>query len=100
MSMDRMIFVKECFLQNAHFSIELYGWLTFCRFFVHRPQYYKLIEECISQIVLHRGGVDPDFGHKRIDIDVEPLIGEFPLVCLFVLQFSFFMSGYEKRKHK
>ncbi|RMX46568.1 hypothetical protein pdam_00021581 [Pocillopora damicornis] len=39
-----------------------------------RPQYYKLIEECISQIVLHRGGVDPDFGHKRIDIDVEPLI--------------------------
>lgn len=39
-----------------------------------RPQYYKLIEECISQIVLHRGGVDPDFALKRIDIDVEPLI--------------------------
>lgn len=75
------------------------GWL-FAVFFVHRPQYYKLIEECISQIVLHRGGIDPDFGHKRIDIDVEPLIGEFPLVCLFVLQFSFFMSGYEKRKHR
>ena len=42
----------------------------------HRPQYYKLIEECISQIVLHRGGIDPDFASKRMEIDVEPLIGE------------------------
>jgi len=39
-----------------------------------RPQYYKLIEECISQIVLHRGGIDPDFASKRMEIDVEPLI--------------------------
>ena len=46
-------------------------------FIFTRPQYYKLIEECISQIVLHRGGIDPDFALKRIEIDVEPLIGEF-----------------------
>ncbi|WAR00512.1 DIAP2-like protein [Mya arenaria] len=40
-----------------------------------RPQYYKLIEECVTQIVLHRSGVDPDFrGTKRFDIDVEPLL--------------------------
>lgn len=39
-----------------------------------RPQYYKLIEECISQIVLHRSGVDPDFSTKRFQIDVDPLI--------------------------
>ncbi|XP_023218674.1 protein diaphanous homolog 1-like isoform X2 [Centruroides sculpturatus] len=40
-----------------------------------RPAYYKLIEECISQIVLHKSGVDPDFRHtKRFKIDVEPLI--------------------------
>ncbi|KAL5011351.1 hypothetical protein ScPMuIL_009902 [Solemya velum] len=40
-----------------------------------RSQYYKLIEECISQIVLHKNGVDPDFRHtKRFDIDVEPLL--------------------------
>ena len=26
-----------------------------------RPAYYKLVEECVSQIVLHRSGCDPDF---------------------------------------
>jgi len=42
-----------------------------------RPQYYKLIEECVTQIVLHRSGVDPDFRYtKRFSIDVEPLLGE------------------------
>jgi len=48
------------------------SWLCICR-----PQYYKLIEECVTQIVLHRSGVDPDFRHtKRFSIDVEPLLGE------------------------
>lgn len=42
-----------------------------------RPQYYKLIEECVTQIVLHKSGVDPDFRcTKRFSIDVEPLLGE------------------------
>ena len=42
-----------------------------------RLQYYKLIEECITQIVLHKSGVDPDFRYtKRFDIDVDPLIGK------------------------
>ncbi|XP_011337146.1 protein diaphanous isoform X1 [Ooceraea biroi] len=40
-----------------------------------RTAYYKLIEECISQIVLHRSGCDPDFcATKRFQIDVQPLI--------------------------
>ncbi|XP_054279707.1 protein diaphanous isoform X2 [Macrosteles quadrilineatus] len=40
-----------------------------------RPAYYKLIEECVSQIVLHRGGCDPDFTMtRRFNIDVQPLI--------------------------
>ncbi|XP_055958630.1 protein diaphanous homolog 2-like [Patella vulgata] len=39
-----------------------------------RPQYYKLIEECVTQIVLHRNGVDPDFKTQRFEIDVEPLL--------------------------
>ncbi|XP_046422327.1 protein diaphanous isoform X1 [Neodiprion fabricii] len=40
-----------------------------------RPAYYKLIEECVSQIVLHRSGCDPDFSAtKRFQIDVQPLI--------------------------
>ena len=47
--------------------------LFFCR-----PLYYQLIEECVTQIVLHKNGVDPDFRRtKRFDIDVEPIIGEF-----------------------
>ncbi|KAL8189851.1 UNVERIFIED_CONTAM: hypothetical protein K2H54_015017 [Gekko kuhli] len=40
-----------------------------------RPLYFKLIEECISQIVLHRGGVDPDFSYrKRLDVDFSHLM--------------------------
>ncbi|XP_064076062.1 protein diaphanous isoform X1 [Vanessa tameamea] len=40
-----------------------------------RPAYYKLIEECITQIVLHKNGYDPDFRHtQRFNIDVQPLI--------------------------
>ena len=39
-----------------------------------RPAYFKLVEECVSQIVLHRSGYDPDFSStRRFDIDVEPL---------------------------
>ena len=26
-----------------------------------RPAYYKLVEECVSQIILHKSGCDPDF---------------------------------------
>ncbi|CAG5857854.1 unnamed protein product [Menidia menidia] len=37
-----------------------------------RPQYFKIIEECVSQIVLHRSGTDPDFSYrKRLDFDEE-----------------------------
>ncbi|XP_071500054.1 protein diaphanous homolog 2-like isoform X2 [Diadema antillarum] len=40
-----------------------------------RPQYYKLIEECISQIVLHKSGCDPDFRYtQKFEVDVEPLV--------------------------
>ncbi|XP_078403362.1 protein diaphanous homolog 2 isoform X3 [Cetorhinus maximus] len=42
-----------------------------------RPQYYKIIEECISQIVLHRNGVDPDFEYrKRLEVDFSHLIDQ------------------------
>ncbi|VVC99649.1 unnamed protein product [Leptidea sinapis] len=40
-----------------------------------KPAYYKLIEECITQIVLHKNGYDPDFRlTQRFNIDVQPLI--------------------------
>uniref|UniRef100_A0AAQ4Q742 Diaphanous-related formin 3 n=1 Tax=Gasterosteus aculeatus aculeatus TaxID=481459 RepID=A0AAQ4Q742_GASAC len=42
-----------------------------------RPQYFKIIEECVSQIVLHRSGTDPDFGYrKRLDVDFSHLLGK------------------------
>lgn len=40
-----------------------------------RPQYYKLIDECISQIVLHRNGTDPDFKCRNLSFNIEGLIG-------------------------
>uniref|UniRef100_A0A673GUD8 Protein diaphanous homolog 2-like n=1 Tax=Sinocyclocheilus rhinocerous TaxID=307959 RepID=A0A673GUD8_9TELE len=43
-----------------------------------RPQYYKVIEECLSQIVLHRSGMDPDFAYReRLDVDFSHLIAIF-----------------------
>ena len=46
-----------------------------------RPAYYKLIEECVSQIVLHKSGHDPDFrATKRFQVDVEPLIEHLDLI--------------------
>uniref|UniRef100_A0A6Q2Z5P9 Diaphanous-related formin 2 n=1 Tax=Esox lucius TaxID=8010 RepID=A0A6Q2Z5P9_ESOLU len=43
-----------------------------------RPQYFKVIEECVSQVVLHRSGMDPDFGYReRLDVDFTHLIGRY-----------------------
>uniref|UniRef100_A0A8C3GPV5 Diaphanous related formin 3 n=1 Tax=Cairina moschata TaxID=8855 RepID=A0A8C3GPV5_CAIMO len=40
-----------------------------------RPQYFKIIEECVSQIVLHRSGTDPDFTYrKRLDVNFSHLV--------------------------
>ena len=37
--------------------------------------YYKLIEECVGQIVLNRSGLDPDFRYRRLfNLDVEALL--------------------------
>lgn len=57
--------------------------------FFFRAQYYKLIEECVTQIVLHKSGLDPDFRHtKRFDIDVEPLLGKVRLLWSYWILFS------------
>ncbi|XP_062852841.1 protein diaphanous homolog 1 [Trichomycterus rosablanca] len=39
-----------------------------------RQQYYKLMDECIAQVVLHRNGCDPDFKCKNLQLDIEGLI--------------------------
>ncbi|KAM8785913.1 protein diaphanous homolog 3 isoform 1-T1 [Rhynchonycteris naso] len=44
-----------------------------------RQQYFKLIDECVSQIVLHRDGMDPDFTYrKRLDLD----LSQFVEICI------------------
>uniref|UniRef100_A0A8D2M7I0 Diaphanous related formin 2 n=1 Tax=Zonotrichia albicollis TaxID=44394 RepID=A0A8D2M7I0_ZONAL len=44
-----------------------------------RPQYYKIIEECVSQIVLHCSGTDPDFKYRgRMDINFTQLVVTIP----------------------
>lgn len=56
-----------------------------------RPAYFKLLEECVSQIVLHRGGCDPDFrSTRRFQIDVQPLIDT--LVGKFTFTFKTLQS--------
>ncbi|XP_051869508.1 protein diaphanous homolog 1-like [Pristis pectinata] len=39
-----------------------------------RPQYYKLLDECVSQVVLQKNGSDPDFKCRKITMDVDHLI--------------------------
>ncbi|XP_066262081.1 protein diaphanous isoform X2 [Euwallacea similis] len=41
-----------------------------------RPAYFKIIEEVVSQIVLHKSGLDPDFKKNHIEIDLQPLLDE------------------------
>lgn len=41
-----------------------------------RPAYYKLIEECVSQIVLHKSGVDPNFKSRDFHIDTTVLLDD------------------------
>lgn len=43
---------------------------------VYRPAYYKLIEECVSQIVLHKSGVDPNFKSRDFHIDTTVLLDD------------------------
>ncbi|KAJ8337896.1 hypothetical protein SKAU_G00368620 [Synaphobranchus kaupii] len=59
---------------ETHFLSLLQHLLLVRNDYLARPQYYKLIDECISQIVLHKNGTDPDFKCKHIKLEVEPLI--------------------------
>ena len=61
--------------------------------FFYRPQYFKLIDECVSQVVLQRSGYDPDFKAKKLPIDFEHLIGQFSKV--FMAQFFKFAENYK-----
>ena len=44
--------------------------------YLYRPAYYKLIEECVSQVVLHKSGVDPNFKSRDFHIDTSVLLDD------------------------
>lgn len=40
-----------------------------------RYAYYRLIEECVARIALHRDGRDPDFEYgSKFDFDIEAML--------------------------
>ncbi|XP_053130395.1 protein diaphanous homolog 2 isoform X4 [Hemicordylus capensis] len=66
--------LKETASENYFLSI-LQHFLLIRNDYYVRPQYYKIIEECISQIVLHCSGMDPDFKCRgRLDVDFTHLV--------------------------
>uniref|UniRef100_A0A2K5KI56 Diaphanous related formin 3 n=1 Tax=Cercocebus atys TaxID=9531 RepID=A0A2K5KI56_CERAT len=70
--------VKETRAEGYFISILQHLLLIRNDYFI-RQQYFKLIDECVSQIVLHRDGMDPDFTYrKRLDLDLT----EFVDVCV------------------
>lgn len=68
--------VKDTTSENYFLSVLQHLMLIRNDYYI-RPQYYKVIEECVSQVVLHRSGMDPDFGYsKRLDVDFTHLIDQ------------------------
>lgn len=56
--------VKETRAEGYFISILQHLLLIRNDYFI-RQQYFKLIDECVSQIVLHRDGMDPDFTYRK-----------------------------------
>lgn len=65
--------VKDSKAEN-HFLSLMQHLLLIRNDYLARPQYYKLIDECIAQIVLHKNGADPDFKCRKLKFDIEGLI--------------------------
>uniref|UniRef100_A0A3Q3F850 Diaphanous related formin 1 n=1 Tax=Labrus bergylta TaxID=56723 RepID=A0A3Q3F850_9LABR len=59
---------------ESHFLSVMQHLLLIRNDYFARPQYYKLIDECIAQIVLHRNGADPDFKCRNLSLNIEGLI--------------------------
>ncbi|GLD67347.1 protein diaphanous homolog 1 isoform X1, partial [Lates japonicus] len=59
---------------ESHFLSVMQHLLLIRNDYLARPQYYKLIDECIAQIVLHRNGADPDFKCRHLHLNIEGLI--------------------------
>uniref|UniRef100_A0A672KFL1 Protein diaphanous homolog 3-like n=1 Tax=Sinocyclocheilus grahami TaxID=75366 RepID=A0A672KFL1_SINGR len=62
---------SSAFLFTCLLLIQLYQ----CPRDLNTHSYFKIIEECVSQIILHRSGTDPDFAYrKRLDVDFSHLL--------------------------
>uniref|UniRef100_A0A3P8V5V6 Diaphanous related formin 1 n=1 Tax=Cynoglossus semilaevis TaxID=244447 RepID=A0A3P8V5V6_CYNSE len=59
---------------ETHFLSLMQHLLLIRNDYLSRPQYYKLIDECTAQIVLHRNGADPDFKCRNLSLNIEGLI--------------------------
>uniref|UniRef100_A0A8C0Z9B4 Diaphanous related formin 3 n=1 Tax=Cyanistes caeruleus TaxID=156563 RepID=A0A8C0Z9B4_CYACU len=77
-NMNKIKHIMDIFLAEGYFLSILQHLLLIRNDYFIRPQYFKLIEECVSQIVLHRSGTDPDFTYrKRLDINFSHLLGKY-----------------------
>ncbi|NXG01125.1 DIAP2 protein, partial [Sakesphorus luctuosus] len=66
--------LKDTSSENYFLSI-LQHFLLIRNDYYVQPQYYKIIEECVSQIVLHCSGMDPDFKYRgRMDVNFTNLV--------------------------
>ncbi|TNN46302.1 Protein diaphanous 1 [Liparis tanakae] len=59
---------------ETHFLSLMQHLLLIRNDYLARPQYYKLIDECVAQVVLHRNGADPDFKCRNLRLNIEGLI--------------------------
>lgn len=77
-------------MENEIFFLNMELDLKFWKI-IFRPAYFRLIEEAISQIVLTKSGVDPDFrAHRRFEFDVDQLLGLCFIIKYFrILQMKF-----------
>ncbi|ELR62745.1 Protein diaphanous-like protein 3 [Bos mutus] len=81
--------VKETRAEGYFISILQHLLLIRNDYFI-RQQYFKLIDECVSQIVLHRDGMDPDFTYrKRLDLD----LSQFVDICIDEAK----LEGFEEK---
>lgn len=87
MSLNMMLFLAAVEFRYQELVAPLPNCIKACscsyclaNFSCFRPQYYKIIEECVSQIVLHCSGMDPDFKYRgRMDINFTHLVGLYSL---------------------
>uniref|UniRef100_A0A3B3I9L9 Diaphanous related formin 1 n=1 Tax=Oryzias latipes TaxID=8090 RepID=A0A3B3I9L9_ORYLA len=59
---------------ESHFLSLMQHLLLVRNDYLARPHYYKLIDECVGQIVLQKKGADPDFKCRPLEINVDHLI--------------------------